>query len=453
MRMHKQVAVVLSVMMFSHAAWAQAISDERLDDLIRGCWRARTEQNNAAAREGKVVSAADDQRAADQALEGVDLDSLTPTQLWQLAANGMLGGARREKGLALLAKGREAGGSGGAFAAWGYVSVLSDLASSSDTTVSEALRAALTHPGLKAALREPPAGRIASALTMIASNRAHAAAACIDDITAMMALRPGLVVMAYLDDAVSPIGRLKVDPMKLEAFRTATLDASRACRKRLDDPEEIATYSRGMGNRGKVEQETLIIIRSNAAGKLQQMERQLENAFAGRVVGRKAGEVSLHWVSGAHEGESDLAALRGRVVVLVEWPYLWAPQEAQDAAKFMAALRERFASKPVEVVAIFSTVPGTMLVGGERINPGTREQQLAGAREQALKAGVTNPVAAVNQAQHEAAVGRLESEVVVVDASGIVRAASLIQGELEHTVRAIEEALKAEPARSPAESH
>jgi hypothetical protein len=126
--------------------------------------------------------------------------------------------------------------------------------------------------------------------------------------------------------------------------------------------------------------------------------------------------------------------------------------DSNSGTPFIKQLSERYAGKPVDVIAVSEFLEGPLFMGGKQIDPGgTREQQVDAIIATAQKYGIAGPIAVVDEKRFGAAFGiQWANSAVVIDASGVVRATKLDGGQPEATFRVIDGLLSApEPTLKP----
>jgi len=84
--------LALALLAFTAAAQAQSMSDEQVRTLIRTYEQRAWADRRAADHNNQPMKWEDERRLVDESLTGVNLSSLSPSQLWLLADRGLFRG-------------------------------------------------------------------------------------------------------------------------------------------------------------------------------------------------------------------------------------------------------------------------------------------------------------------------------------------------------------------------
>lgn len=417
------LAVVLAA-----ALAAPAAGQHRNDEEVR---RAYAQYLRALVGSGRMATAADQRELAASMLETLGLDRLSGAQILHLAPAVKIAAragdvrARLEQ----LAKDQGADGALAALALYYFFQRTPQEA-------AEALSAALQHPGIEEAI----AGAWAREVLMVLHGHVSSHPALppgAEEVAAVFDRGLGLSAIGAMDVFLMAVDQAGYERAELESLRSAMIRAVKRWRRDLDNPEKLVAHGESMGNPRallKKNDDVLRSIRIAAAGQLDQLARRLDSLGGGRI-GRPAPDLRLEWVVG-REGASEITDLKGRVVVLVSW-YRW---EAENSgAALCNLLAERYAGRPVEVVATTSYLPGQLVAGGAVIDQGgTHEEQRRAIRAAAEREGLKVPVAAVEMMRIGNAYGTNIGEAAVVDAAGIVRGVGMSADSDEEKQRLFE---------------
>lgn len=428
--------------------FAQPISKE---DQVRSTVDAYTRALFHGGSAGGGTAPQKRAELVDEMMSRLEPDSLSAEQLLTLSAAGVLREySKRADVIVRLEKLAESRDAHGAAAALALVGVKPESGGPGPDAVAN-MAAALRHPGLA---RLAPSIAVKDAMSIVTNyllNRESAVGLLLPELTAFFSLDLGLPIAPHLNVFLDLVERAKLTPSQIDPLREAMLGAVKRCRRKLDNKESMIDAAVAIGNsRTQVKSMDPQEFRPHLAAQLDNAERTLKGSFGGRVVGQPAPSVDLKWAQ-AGLGATDTAELKGRIRVLVMW-WRYEPEAAYSGTALIRKLTERYADKPVDVIALTSFIDGPLYMGGKQIDPGgTREQQVAAAVATAKASGLTCPLAYVDQKRFIAAFGvRGGNDAVVIDGNGVVRGTELDGNAPDAIFRIIDGLLAtSEPATKP----
>lgn len=359
---------------------------------------------------GGVASGAEVERAAKEALAGLDVSTMSGVQLARLMQQGSLmrlSGALEPATERLRTMLTDAGANGAAASVQLLADRLAPITDPNDRVA--VLRETIAHPGLESAIRT---GGADSLFDSLRSEIGPSAPLLWTELLGLSRLLTPELAPRLAPSYVSYYELLRLSAGKdADPDRRAEIERVRVT---------LVTLARGAGN--SVPESSRTLVAEGAA--------YLDGAYVrGSLVGYPAPALEIIWAS--DPAIDSLDSLRGRVVILDFWATWCGP--CVESFPHLAALREYYGSSPVTILGVTSPQGSVVGLDGGIVRARDEAHELELMRAYASEKSITWPLAVTRQPVNNPDYGvRGIPHMVIIDPAGVVRHRGLRPATITH---------------------